>query len=167
MSRTDAFGAPGSAGPLELDERALESWAAEVGRAAVEDGVFVCLHGPLGAGKSTFVRAACRGAGVRGPIPSPTFTLINRHVTDRGRIIWHADLYRLDAPDLLVDVGWPELLDGGDAVFVEWAERAGGWLPPGRWEVRLSFGGRQDLRNVEIVPIGSVPRPPGPESVPC
>ena len=167
MTRTDAIGVPGGAGPLELDETALESWAAEVGRAAVEGGVFVCLHGPLGAGKSTFVRAACRGAGIRGPIPSPTFTLINRHVTARGLNIWHAALYRLDAPELLVDVGWPELVDSGDAVFVEWAERAGGWLPPDRWEVRLSFGARHDLRIAEIVPIGSVPRPPGPERVSC
>jgi len=162
-----AVGASGVVGPVEVDESALRSWAAEVGRASVHGGLFVCLHGPLGAGKSTFVRAACRGAGVRGPIPSPTFTLVNRHATSRGRSIWHADLYRLDAPDLLVDVGWPELVDSGDPVFVEWAERAEGWLPPDRWEVRLSFGSQPALRIVEIVSIGSAPRAPGPESVPC
>lgn len=167
MTGGGAAGVPGVVGPVEVDERALKSWAAEVGRASVEGGLFVCLHGPLGAGKSTFVRAACRGAGVRVPILSPTFTLVNRHATSRGRSIWHADLYRLDAPDLLVDVGWPELVDSGDAVFVEWAERAGGWLPADRWEVRLSFGSRPELRIVEIVSIGAAPRAPGPESVPC
>ena len=167
MTGGGAVGASGVVGPVEVDESALRSWAAEVGRASVHGGLFVCLHGPLGAGKSTFVRAACRGAGARGPIPSPTFTLVNRHATSRGRSIWHADLYRLDAPDLLVDVGWPELVDSGDPVFVEWAERAEGWLPPDRWEVRLSFGSQPALRIVEIVSIGSAPRAPGPESVPC
>jgi tRNA threonylcarbamoyladenosine biosynthesis protein TsaE len=167
VTGSGAVGASGVVGPVEVDESALRSWAAEVGRASVHGGLFVCLHGPLGAGKSTFVRAACRGTGVRGPIPSPTFTLVNRHATSRGRSIWHADLYRLDAPDLLVDVGWPELVDSGDPVFVEWAERAEGWLPPDRWEVRLSFGSQPALRIVEIVSIGSAPRAPGPESVPC
>jgi tRNA threonylcarbamoyladenosine biosynthesis protein TsaE len=158
---------PGVIGPAELEEEPLQAWAAEVGRAAVEAGLFVCLHGPLGAGKSTFVRAACRGAGVEGAIPSPTFTLVNRHTTVEGRRIWHADLYRLDSPDLLVDVGWPELVEGGETVFVEWAERAGGWLPSDRWEVVLSFGARSESRIVEIRSIGSAPEPPGLESGPC
>lgn len=167
MNRGGAAGGTGVVGPAELQEGPLQSWAAEVGRAAVEAGVFVCLHGPLGAGKSTFVRAACRGAGVRGTIPSPTFTLVNRHSTSQGRSIWHADLYRVDSPDLLVDVGWPELVDSEDAVFVEWAERAGGWLPSDRWEVLLSFGATPELRIVEILSIGSAPEPPGPETRSC
>ena len=154
-------------GPVELDEAALEAWAGEVGRAAVRAGRFVCLLGPMGAGKSTFVRAACRAAGVEGAIPSPTFTLVNRHQTASGRIVWHADLYRLESAELLVDVGWPEFVDGDQTVFVEWAERAEGWLPPVRWEVRLSFADRPGMRGIEISSRGGCEAPPGPPAVPC
>lgn len=158
---------PDVVGPEDVEQARLEIWAAEVGRAAVQSGLFVCLHGPLGAGKSTFARAACRGAGVEGPVPSPTFTLVNRHLTASGKTIWHADLYRLDSPELLVDVGWPELVEGGEAVFVEWAERAGGWLPPDRWEVHLSFADGRETRSVEIQAVGTVPSPPRPEEDSC
>jgi tRNA threonylcarbamoyladenosine biosynthesis protein TsaE len=171
MTEPRASESPGTVAAVELEESGLASWAAEVGREAVAQGLFVCLHGPLGAGKSTFVRSACRGAGVVGSIPSPTFTLLNRYsVASSGRAIWHADLYRLDSPELLVDVGWPDLVEGGEAVFVEWAERAGDWLPHDRWEVTLSFVGRPDARLAEIRAVGSAPPPPlpaGTETSPC
>jgi tRNA threonylcarbamoyladenosine biosynthesis protein TsaE len=154
-------------GPVELDEASLEAWAAEVGRAAVRSNRFVGLYGPLGAGKSTFVRAACRAAGIEGAIPSPTFTLVNRHQTNSGEVIWHADLYRLDSPGLLVDVGWPELLESNAPVFVEWAERAEDWLPPDRWEVRLNFTDHQDRRRVEVRSVGACGEPPAPTVDPC
>ncbi|MCL7928096.1 MAG: tRNA (adenosine(37)-N6)-threonylcarbamoyltransferase complex ATPase subunit type 1 TsaE [marine benthic group bacterium] len=167
MTGATALRDPASFGPVDLDESALESWAAEVGRAAIRAGRFVCLSGPLGAGKSTFVRAACRAAGVEGAIPSPTFTLVNRHRTTSGEIIWHADLYRLESPELLVDVGWPELVDSDAAVFVEWAERAEDWLPADRWEVRLDFADRPNERRVEIRASGAGEPPPAPTVDPC
>ncbi len=167
MTGQTAFRGRAISGPVDLDESSLEAWAAEVGRAAIRTGRFVCLSGPLGAGKSTFVRAACRAAGVEGPIPSPTFTLVNRHRTTSGDEIWHADLYRLESPELLVDVGWPELVDSDTAVFVEWAERAEDWLPADRWEVRLDFAERPDQRRVEIRHSGECEPPPAPRVDSC
>lgn len=151
----------------ELDQQSLERWGAELGRAAVEAEAFVCLHGPLGAGKSTLVRAACRAVGVTGSVPSPTFTLVICHETSDGRPVWHADLYRLEAPALLVDAGWPELLEAEGAVFVEWAERAGDWLPADRWEVELEFTKQPETRRVSIRTAGAAPPPPSPPEVPC
>lgn len=165
--RVEAVRSGGDALKREIDEPALEAWAAGLGRLAAAAGVFVCLTGPLGAGKSTLVRAACRGAGVRGAVPSPTFTLMIRHETGDGRAIWHADLYRLDDPKLLVDAGWPALLEGGEAVFVEWAERAADWLPPDRWEIRLAFTARPDRRRVEARSVGAPPPIPSPAEAPC
>lgn len=153
--------------PRVLDQQALERWGAELGRAAIEGCVFVCLYGPLGAGKSTVVRAACRGAGVTGPIPSPTFTLLNRHETPAGHPVWHADLYRLNEPGLLVNAGWPELLEADGAVFVEWAERAAEWLPADRWDVELEFTDQPATRRVSIRSMGAAPLPPFPPVVPC
>ncbi len=151
----------------ELDQQTLERWGTELGRAAIEAEAFVCLSGPLGAGKSTLVRAACRAVGVTGSIPSPTFTLVIRHETSDGRPVWHADLYRLEDPSLLVDAGWPELLEGEGAVFVEWAERAGDWLPADRWEVELGFTKQPETRRVSIRSVGAAPPPPCPPEVPC
>ena len=153
-----------------LCEAQLVTWGETLGRAADSGAVFVALYGELGAGKSTLARAACRGLGIAGTIPSPTFTLINVHRTNGG-VLHHADLYRID-PDLgeralqavLVDAGWPGLLESDDPVFVEWADRAAGWLPADRWDIWLAFSPDPSTRDVSIVRRGTAPPPPEP---PC
>lgn len=147
-----------------LDEPALEEWAAELGRTAVDAKLFVALYGPLGAGKSTVVRAACRGAGVAGPIPSPTFTLVNHYRTPAGDSIRHVDLYRIDDEGAVLALGWEEMLDAGEAMFVEWAERAIGLLPPRRWDLALEIGADPSTRTVRLTAVGPAPAPPPP---PC
>lgn len=150
-----------------LYEPELEDWGGRLGRAAAADCVFVALFGALGAGKSTLVRAACRELGVAGPVPSPTFALVNRHATSE-RPVHHADLYRLDPPvseQTLVDMGWPELVDLEAPVFVEWADRASDWLPSDRWDVHLRVDpGDPDRRIVRIERQGCAPPPPLPPS---
>lgn len=142
-----------------LSEPDLERWAAELGRIAVDARLFVALYGPLGAGKSTLVRAACRGVGVDGPIPSPTFTLINEHSTQGGDRISHVDLYRIETESQLLDLGWQDLLAGEHAIFVEWAERAAGHLPQRRWDVVLDIPENPNRRTVSVTPIGGAPDP--------
>lgn len=151
-----------------LDEEELARWGRQLGRIATDPGegpgVYVGLIGPLGAGKTTLVRAACRGAGVEGKVRSPTFTLHNHHRPRGRRPIHHVDLYRLDGPEALDDLGWEELLDAEGAVFVEWSERAGSRLPPDRWEVELAIAEDPDRRIVVVRRWGSAPAlpPPGP-----
>lgn len=150
--------------PVALREPELRAWARELGRDAGAGGVFVALYGELGAGKSTLVRAACRALGVGGTVPSPTFTLVNLHEGTLGPVR-HADLYRLDPPvdgRTLVDAGWPELLEAEGPVFVEWAERAGDWLPADRWDVRLRRVADADIREVDVARRGGAPPPPWP-----
>ena len=86
-------------------------------------GWTVLLSGELGAGKSTFARAFIKAAGHRGPVPSPTYTLIEPYVVPGGRI-YHIDLYRVSSEDELRYLGWNELDDG--CRLVEWPERAPG-----------------------------------------
>lgn len=145
-----------------LSESDLEAWAAKLGRMVVDARLFVALYGPLGAGKSTLVRAACRGVGVDGPIPSPTFTLLNQYSTPGGDQISHVDLYRIDTESELLDLGWEELLAAEHPIFVEWAERAAGYLPPRRWDVVLGIAEDPTLRTVRVTPIGAAPDPPAP-----
>jgi tRNA threonylcarbamoyladenosine biosynthesis protein TsaE len=143
-----------------MTESELQAWGRELGRRATAEGIFVCLYGELGAGKSTLVRAACRGVGIEGPVPSPTFTFVHEHRSPGGAVIFHADLYRLRDASELADIGWAELLETDRAVFVEWAERAAPYLPPDRWEVRLGFLSDSAYRSVEASAVGHAPEPP-------
>jgi tRNA threonylcarbamoyl adenosine modification protein YjeE len=108
----------------------------------------VLVRGPLGAGKTTFVRALLRAEGVVEMVKSPTFDLVHPHRGD-GRRFLHVDLYRLQP------VPPPEELDvdGGDAlVLVEWGEA---WAPfwPDRVEVSLSPRDG-DVRQIVVVGFG-------------
>ncbi|WP_297442994.1 tRNA (adenosine(37)-N6)-threonylcarbamoyltransferase complex ATPase subunit type 1 TsaE [Acidocella sp.] len=101
-------------------------------------GDVILLEGPLGAGKSTLARAFIRAlAGdERLAVPSPTFTLVQVYETPRGEV-WHYDLWRLEGPEGLAELGWDEALEGG-IVLVEWPGRLGK-LAPDR-ALRLTLG---------------------------
>ncbi|MCK5411444.1 MAG: tRNA (adenosine(37)-N6)-threonylcarbamoyltransferase complex ATPase subunit type 1 TsaE [Gemmatimonadetes bacterium] len=143
-----------------VDEEELVLWGAELGRVAASSDTFVALYGALGSGKSTLVRSACRAAGVEGPVPSPTFTLVNRHALPDGRYVHHVDLYRIESADQVWELGWEELVSGPGPVFVEWAERAAALLPRDRWDVRLGFVDEPLLRRVQACPYGDAPELP-------
>lgn len=116
-------------------------------------GDVLMLHGDLGAGKTTLTQGIAAGLGVVGAVQSPTFTLVREH---RGRemMLYHLDLYRLDDPDELEDLGYEVYLDPPDGVSViEWPERAGDWLPERFTLVRIEHLGG-DRRLVTIEPIG-------------
>lgn len=147
-----------------LSEEALAEWGGRLGRRALEGRVFVALYGPLGSGKTTLVQAACRGAGVVEPVLSPTFTLIHEYAAG-DRTVYHADLYRVDDPEELAQIGWDYLLTADGPVFVEWADRAGAWLPDDRWEIRLAMGDDPETRRVRTSVRGDVPPVPSPEAV--
>jgi tRNA threonylcarbamoyladenosine biosynthesis protein TsaE len=83
-------------------------------------GDLVLLKGELGAGKTTFVRGVARGIGSAAPVASPTFQLVRIYP---GRLqLAHIDLYRIEKPSELGDLGLDELLIQG-AVVVEWGDR--------------------------------------------
>jgi tRNA threonylcarbamoyladenosine biosynthesis protein TsaE len=89
--------------------------------AALQPGIFVLLHGDLGAGKTSFVRGLAAGLGANpDDVSSPTFVLIQHY---KGRVpLVHVDLYRLESGAAVDDLGLEELADGG-IVAIEWAER--------------------------------------------
>ena len=95
----------------------------------LKPGDVVGLKGELGSGKTTLARAILRAAaGDPGlVVPSPTFTLVEVYETRRGTY-WHFDLYRLETPQQVYELGWEEALSQGIAL-VEWPERLGPLLP--------------------------------------
>ena len=115
-------------------------------------GEILLLSGPLGAGKTVFVKGLARALGVDpAEVTSPSFTLVNRH--DEGRLtLYHLDLYRLDeGASAAHAVDLEELLaDERAVVIIEWAERMGGYrLPPPVFRVSIRGDG-EEPRTVTI-----------------
>jgi tRNA threonylcarbamoyladenosine biosynthesis protein TsaE len=130
-----------------LTRAELEAVGEALGR-ALRPGELVTFEGDLGAGKTTFIQAVVRGLGVSQPATSPTYSLVHRYHGSRGPV-FHLDCFRLRSPDEAADLDWEGLLAEGDAILVEWPERAGGWIPqPGR-RFRLSHVADPDRRGLE------------------
>jgi tRNA threonylcarbamoyladenosine biosynthesis protein TsaE len=143
----------------ELTEEELQAWGERIGREAATP-LILALRGDLGAGKSTLARAVARGAGVEGEVPSPTFNLLFRYDTPRGLQVQHLDLYRLERPDEVWELGWSELGAENDLVLIEWPERAEALLPEPRWEVELEELGDPGRRLVTARAVGEPPALP-------
>lgn len=89
----------------------------------------VALHAPMGAGKTTLVRALCQEIGSTSIVNSPTFAIVNQYDTTAGEPIYHIDLYRLRSLGEALDIGLPEYLDGSAYCFIEWPDDAAQLLP--------------------------------------
>jgi tRNA threonylcarbamoyladenosine biosynthesis protein TsaE len=131
-----------------------EDETAAVGRnlaSSLKAGDVVLLYGDLGAGKTAFVRGLAEGVGVdRDEVSSPTFTLVQEY--RGGRLtLFHVDLYRLDDPREIDDLGLDEIAEDG-VLVIEWAEKVPdiARLKPSRdISVRIQHGDG-DQRRIEI-----------------
>jgi tRNA threonylcarbamoyladenosine biosynthesis protein TsaE len=122
----------------------------------LEPGDVVALEGDLGAGKTVFVKGVASGMGIDPEaVTSPTFTLMHVH-TGRCPLL-HLDLYRIARPDALEAIGWDEAVGGGAVVVIEWAARAGAWLPAERLDVGIETTG-EAARRVRVAARGTRPR---------
>ncbi len=108
----------------------------------------ILLDGELGAGKSTFARAFIRAAGHEGPVPSPTYTLIEPYNLP-GITIYHIDLYRIADESELQFLGFYELQDG--CRLIEWPERAPGLEAQADLKISLEYDG--DGRKASVLPV--------------
>lgn len=129
------------------DEAATERLGASLAKRLRPRDV-VALQGGLGVGKTTLARAILRAASGDPAliVPSPTFTLVEIYDTPMG-VFWHFDLYRLEVPEQVFELGWEEARADGMAL-VEWAERLGTLLPRERLTVTLAMEG--DGRRAEL-----------------
>ena len=114
-------------GAADLDLTALAAWGEQFG-AALSTPALVTLDGELGAGKTTLAQAICRGCGVTESVTSPTFALVHQYRGTRA-MVFHLDLYRIDAPRELANLAWDEIVGANAVVLVEWPGRAGALLP--------------------------------------
>ena len=89
----------------------------------------IAISGEMGAGKTTFIKAVCKILGVSQTVNSPTFALINEYFTNDGASIFHFDLYRIENPEELFDIGYEDYFYSGAWCFIEWPEKASQLIP--------------------------------------
>jgi len=124
----------------------LVAWGEAFGRAATPP-LLIALAGDLGAGKTTLAQAICAGYGVTEPVTSPTFALVHRYDAPRSPV-YHLDLYRIERPSELVNLGWDEITMSHALVIVEWPERAGDLIPAGHVAIDLEYAPSDPERRV-------------------
>ena len=110
------------------DEAACDAFARRLAGAHALRDAFIALHGPLGAGKTTFVRHLLRALGVTGRIKSPTYAVLEPYELP-GLVILHFDFYRFTDPREWADAGFRELFANPGLKLAEWPEHAAGMLP--------------------------------------
>lgn len=81
------------------------------------------FYGNLGAGKTTLIKSMAKNLGVTDSLSSPSFSLVNEHVTESGDKIYHFDLYRLRDVEEAFDIGIEDYLDSDAWIFIEWPDK--------------------------------------------
>jgi tRNA threonylcarbamoyl adenosine modification protein YjeE len=122
-----------------------EAATREIGRrlgSTLRPGDDVLLSGSLGSGKTVLARGIAEGVGVDpAEVRSPTFTLVNIYP---GRLaVYHVDLYRIDKPGDLTELGLEDILGGDGVAIVEWPEKLGRYLPAGGVRIRILDRGEE------------------------
>ena len=121
----------------------------------LQRGDVVLLRGGLGAGKSEFARGVARGLGIQGPVPSPSFTILNMY--DEGRIpLYHFDWYRIHDSDEIGEMGFEEQIGGDGIALIEWSEQAPEYVPDRALEIRIHTVD-ENTREITMEPLGGFP----------
>lgn len=120
------------------DAAATEAWGRRLA-ALLAPGDVVALFGRLGAGKTSLCRGILRGLGFEGDVASPTFPIVLPYAPPDTRVpVWHVDLYRIEVPDEIAELGLDEAR-GEAALLIEWPERLPA-LPPDALRLVLADG---------------------------
>lgn len=133
-------------GHLKLSETELRTWGEELGRAATPP-LLITLTGELGVGKTTLAQSICRGYGVTEEVTSPTYALVHQYSAPKTAV-FHVDLYRIESPDQLTNIGWDEIVAARALILVEWPERAGTRLPDDHLPIDLDYMAGDPARRI-------------------
>lgn len=141
--------------PLQItvpDPESMEAWGASLAKSLLSLGLDECLitlSGPLGAGKTTFIRGFMRGMGYFGSVKSPTYTWVEPYVLETGKV-HHFDLYRLNHPAELESIGFRDYIDRAYCL-IEWPEKGQGYLPPVDIQLQIAPVGDLLVRQLSII----------------
>ncbi len=127
----------------------------KLGRAAQPGDVYLLL-GELGTGKTVLTQGFAAGLGIGEPVNSPTFTILQ--VYDEGRLpLYHFDVYRIEEPEEMAEIGWEDCVFGEGVSILEWADRIRELLPETCREIRLEKDAERgsDYRRITISESGA------------
>ncbi len=103
----------------------------------LQGGELILLDGQLGTGKTTFTQGLAQGLGITEIVNSPTFTLLKEYASQPP--LYHFDLYRLDNPEEIVDLGFEDYFYGSGVCVVEWADKAEALWPTEHVRIRMKM----------------------------
>ena len=116
------------------------------------------INGAMGSGKTTLMKALGDAIGLEDEVTSPTFSIVNEYKLQKPKggleRIYHMDLYRLEDPDELFEIGFLEYLDSGNPVFIEWPELARNWFEG--TEALIEIEADDGKRKIRILPYDAI-----------
>jgi len=113
------------------------AWACDFAQ-TLKPGDVICLHGDLGAGKTTLVKGLAEALGLARDeqVTSPTFVIMHRYTC---RIpLYHFDCYRMQSPEDLLAIGFEDFLNSGGIACIEWPEKAGNLIPAPCYHIEMT-----------------------------
>jgi len=115
----------------------LNSTASSIIQVAGPQKIFL-FHGEMGAGKTTLIKAWCTALGTHENISSPTFSIVNEYLLQKGKI-FHFDFYRLKNQTEALDMGYEEYFYSGEYCFIEWPEKIADLLPKHYLDINIEI----------------------------
>ncbi|MDK2902380.1 MAG: tRNA threonylcarbamoyladenosine biosynthesis protein TsaE [Clostridiales bacterium] len=118
----------------------------------LHEGDIIALDGDIGSGKTQMIKGIARGMDITDDITSPTYTIMNRY---NGRLpLYHFDVYRLENPEQLYDIGYEEYFFDKGVAVIEWAERIRELLPARYMHIWILYGTDESQRIIDAEAIG-------------
>jgi tRNA threonylcarbamoyladenosine biosynthesis protein TsaE len=122
---------------LKFDLNNIDAVAGELFSYFPEKRIFA-FYGAMGAGKTTFIKALCRQAGVEENVTSPTFSIVNEYRDRYGeKVLFHFDFYRIESLEEVMDIGYEDYFYSKNICFIEWPEKITGLLPDETLRIKI------------------------------
>jgi len=122
---------------INIDGLSELSTAAKVFLKQFNEPKVIAFIGEMGAGKTTFIKALCAELKVIDIVNSPTFAIVNDYETEHNTHVYHFDLYRMDRPEEVEDIGFEDYIYSGNWCFIEWPEIAEKYFPDDIIKVKI------------------------------
>ena len=106
----------------------------------------------MGVGKTTFIKAICEELGVTDTISSPTFSIVNEYLSNKGIKIYHFDFYRIKSSEEVYDMGYEDYFYSNAYCFIEWSEKITNLLPEGFVSVEMIKEEEKRIINFQYFP---------------
>jgi tRNA threonylcarbamoyladenosine biosynthesis protein TsaE len=100
----------------------------------------ICFYGPMGAGKTTLIKAIVKKLDGDGNVSSPTFGIVNEYHTNSDELLgYHFDFYRLENENEVLDLGFEDYLNQNVWIFIEWPEKVNSFLPDECFNLKIDI----------------------------